>query len=301
MFNWLTGPWLAGIVAILIAFAFFWPQSKNTPVNTFEQSLNENNQSDSFQDSTSGRINTFSRKDDAARLEEFKEIDKFDTKVRILLEEAQTLVDKLSYTLPEERNALLVYREVIELSPNNLAAQQGIEEISKRLYEIGHRALINNKLSAANRTLQKLINIDEVSEQTIDLTSAIANWHEKKKFTDLLIAGNAAFERRDFISPATKNALYFYEQALKQDNSSQQAKAGINKIIDIYRQRTRNAIDAQLYSSASTNLEILTEIDPNDQFINQFQAEISQLKISQQSIESENEDQPSAVEIDLIN
>jgi len=231
---------------------------------------------------TQNQGNSFSRNDDRARLLQFKEIDAFDRNIEALLIEAQELVDSLSYTVPEERNAVLVYREILELSPNNIDAQQGIIDISDKLLEIGERALSNNKLSTANRTLQKLLNIDQESEQTIRLTSAISNWHEEKKVTDLIIAGNRAFEQKDYISPATKNALYYYERALALDINNQSAKRGIAKIIAIFRQRTEEAINAEQYNIASTNLEILTEVDPSDSKIPEFQNAILQALTEQQ-------------------
>jgi len=290
MFNWVTVPWVTGSIAILIALAFFWPQNRNAPQNAFKQLNKENHQVNLNPAITTERTNTFSRADDTARLETFKEIEKFDKKIRTLLDEAQSLVDKKFYTLPEDRNAILVYQEVLELSPNNSTAQQGIENISARLLAIGQRALENNTLSTANLTLQKLINIDQESEQTIELTWAISNWHEKKKIINLVIAGNAAYEKYDYIAPATKNALYFYEKALEQDPSNQQAKAGIAKIVDIYRKRTRGAIDARLYNQASTNLEILIELDGNDPLIPGFQAVLKEILATQQATEPENTD-----------
>ena len=280
MFNWVVG-----IIAVLIALAFFWPQAKNTPQVEFDKLDQTTNQSQTIENA---RSNTFSRMTDSARRQQFKELDKFDRKIAHLLEEAQTLVDNLSYTLPEERNAIIVYNEVLDLSPNNYSAQQGIENISEKLLATGYRALANNTLVKANETLQKLVKINQESEQTIKLTSAISAWHDKKKILDLVDAGNVAFEKQDYIAPATKNALYFYEKAIEQDPSNKQAKIGIREIIKVYQQRIRNAIDAQQYSQASTNLEILIEIDVNDPKISDFQSEILNSLNSQQPSEEPN-------------
>ena len=88
-----------------------------------------------------------------------------------------------------------------------------------------------------------------------------------------------------------RQALYYYEQVLKQDANNQQAKRGIQKIADLYRQRTQSAVDAEQYSQASTNLEILSAVDPSDPQIPEFQNAILRLlniqeKALEQSAES---------------
>lgn len=280
MFNWVSGPWLVCIVAALIAMAFFWPHNKNTQDSNVNK-LN-NTQAEIVALSYEGRDNSFSRDDDRARLLQFKELDAFDRNIETLLEEAKNLVSSLSYTLPEERNAIMVYQEILALSPNNTDAQNGIEDITNKLLGIGERALNSNKLSSANRTLQKLVNINQKSEQTIQLTSAISRWHEKKKISDLVIAGNQAFEQGNYIAPATKNALYYYEQTLSQDRNNLQAKQGIQEIINIYHQRTQSAIDDKQASQASTNLEILRAVSPQDDQILEYQNEILKISNEQQ-------------------
>jgi len=285
MFNWVSGYWVIGILSALIALAFFWPQNDtllnevdrlNTP-NQYrnETQAIEKKEYNGKKNTPSNRSNSFSREDDNARLKAFQEMDAQDRKVAALLHEAQKLSDNQFYTLPKERNAILVYREVLALVPNSSAAQQGIDTVSEKIRGIAERALKANKLSTANRSLQKLIDIDQESEHTINLTNAISRWHEKKKITDLVYAGDEAFHRQDYIAPATKNALYYYEQTLREAPNNTDAKAGINKIINIYRQRVQSSIDAQQYNQASTNLEILIEIDANDLIVPLFRQSIN--------------------------
>ena len=82
MFNWVSGPWLVCIVAVLIATAFFWPDKKNTPDKRFE-TLNTNQETVNTQNS-SDQQNSFSRDDDRARLLQFKELDAFDRNIEAL-------------------------------------------------------------------------------------------------------------------------------------------------------------------------------------------------------------------------
>lgn len=281
MFNW-----IAGFIAVLIVMAFFWPQG-NSPSKEAVEQINQS-ASQSNDEPLKNRNSSFSRADDNSRAKKFKEIDALEQNISALLNEAQALVDELSYTLPEERNAMIVYREVLALSPYNSTATQGIDNISNKLLGIGQRALNNDKLSSANRALKKLINIDQESEQTIYLTSAISNWHNEKKIADfiaqvrgLIQDGDNAFNQQNIISPATKNALYYYEQALLLDASNQLAKDGIDKVISLYRQRTEDAINQQQYSDAVTNLEILTQIDSTHPSIPAFKNTLLQAQNTQ--------------------
>ena len=197
-------------------------------------------------------------------------------------------MEKQFYTLPKERNAILVYQEILALSPNNSDATQGIDLISDKLLDIGKRALGNNKLATANRTLQKLIDIDGESSQTILLTSEISIWHETKKQRDLIKQATDAFAQQNYIAPATKNALYYYEQALQLNRSDKAAIAGIEKSKRVYLQRAEAALAQGDYSDASTNVEILIEIDPQYAPIFDLQNSISQAKQINDQIKNEN-------------
>ena len=84
-----------------------------------------------------------------------------------------------------------------------------------------------------------------------------------------------------------KNALYYYEQALILDPNNTKAVNGITQVIDAYRQRTQSSIEQKNYSQASTNLEILIEIDPNDASIKQFKDTIIQAQNALDAIELE--------------
>ena len=256
MFNW-----VAGLIVLLIIAAFFWPDgslSPNETINPFDAEPSKTTLDKPKIDRTS----SFSKESDSIRVQAFRDADILDQKIETLLNEAQTLVNKQFYTLPKERNAILVYQEILALSPNNSDATQGIDLISDKLLDIGKRALGNNKLATANRTLQKLIDIDGESSQTILLTSEISIWHETKKQLDLIKQATDAFALQNYIAPATKNALYYYEQALRLNKSDKTAIAGIEKIKRVYLQRAEAALAQGDYSDASTNVEILIEIDP---------------------------------------
>ena len=262
--------WIVGLISILIIAAFFWPQKKITvPEKFIEVNANPQSQSakaNSVSKSSTIKINrdsSFTKADDDSRVESFREAERFDQEIRALLNNAQALFDQKKYTLPEGRNAIAVYQEVLNLSPNNSAAKKGISNVSEQLLIIGKNALNRNKLTKANQTLQKLIKIDQESPETILLTSDISIWHETKKRLDLLSKADQAFESNDYIAPATKNALYFYEQVLTLEPNNLRAKNGIQNIINIYLSRVQDALAASRFSEASTNVEILNEIDPN--------------------------------------
>ncbi len=260
MFNW-----IASLLVLFVLAAFFWPHNKSSiqeeidsiKVNGKRQSLTSTN-TDQLK-----RTNSFSKKNDNERVKSFRDADEFDRNIRSLINQAQKLFDQQNYTLPQSLNALKVYRDVLTLSPNNSAAKEGIENISTKLLSIGKTELKANKLTSANRILQKLISIDQASPQTILLTSDIAIWHENKKSSQLLDRADRAFEAKNYISPATKNALYFYEEMLKTEPTNKRAGIGIQKIIAVYVSRTKNALSQGIISEANTNIEILNEINPN--------------------------------------
>jgi len=110
------------------------------------------------------------------------------------------------------------------------------------------------------------------------LSSDIAIWHEDKKRSDILGQADQAFKSGNYIAPATKNALYFYEKMLTTEPKNQRALNGIQKIINVYANKTKNAIAANQISDATTSLEILNEIDPSYPLIPSLRSKIQQAK-----------------------
>ena len=271
MFNW-----IAGFVVVLIIAAFFWPQGKlPSEPNINPQTLTKQPNTPS---KTISRENSFSKDNDTERAQSFRDAEKFDQNIRTLLKQAQDLFDQKNYTLPKSHNALKVYQDVLSLSPNNSSASKGIENILDQLLLIGKNALSSNKLDDANRTLVKLNSIDEESPQAKFLSSDIAIWHEDKKRSDILDQADQAFKSGNYISPATKNALYFYEKMLTTEPKNQRALNGIQKVINVYANKTKSAIAANQINDATTSLEILNEIDPSYPLIPSLRNKIQQAK-----------------------
>jgi len=268
--------WAAGIITLLIIAAFFWPQSgaeQKTQLPTqIDTALGQSIESGLEQEIS--KTNTFSRSSDNNRAQQFRLQEAFDKRIKNMLSTAQKLVDSRYYTLPEDNNAIDIYQEVLVLDPKNKKAKQGIEFINDSFLKIGLRALKNDNLASAQRASSKLTKIDRNSEQNIGLKSAIEKWQSGKELRDMLKNGKQAFAQKNYISPATQNALYFFEEALKLDPSNKAAAKGIEDIINIYIQRTRRALKKRQYSAASTNLEILTEIDPSNANIRKLREKV---------------------------
>ena len=82
--------------------------------------------------------------------------------------------------------------------------------------------------------------------------------------------------------------MYYYEQALQLNRSDKAAIAGIEKIKRVYLQRAKSALTQGDYSDASTNAEILIEIDPQYAPIFDLQNSILQAKQINDQIKNEN-------------
>ena len=272
MFNW-----IAGFIIILILVAFFWPQDRlpseppSTIPNAFTQESNNSPKA-------INRNNSFTKANDTQRAQSFRDAEIFDQNIRTLLEQANDLFEQKNYTLPKSHNALKVYQDILTLSPNNASARKGIEGILDQLLLIGKNALSSDKVAAADITLDKLNSIDKESAQAILLSSDIAIWHENKKQSDILGQADQAFKAGDYIAPATKNALYFYEKMLSIEPKNQRALNGIEKIINVYANKTKDAISANQISDATTSLDILNEIDPSYPLIPSLRNTIQQAK-----------------------
>ncbi|MDE1461244.1 hypothetical protein [Spartinivicinus poritis] len=84
-----------------------------------------------------------------------KEQSHLQTQIAWLLLEAEDAFKERRLTTPEGDNALSYYREVIRLQPDNVEANQGIEQIVEQYAIWAHRAATQQRWGKAKEYLEK--------------------------------------------------------------------------------------------------------------------------------------------------
>ncbi|MCX4027630.1 hypothetical protein H0A36_11690 [Endozoicomonas sp. SM1973] len=84
-----------------------------------------------------------------------KEQSRLQTQIAWLLLEAEDAFKERRLTTPEGDNALGYYREVIRLQPDNVEANQGVEQIVEQYFIWAHRAATQQRWGKASEYLEK--------------------------------------------------------------------------------------------------------------------------------------------------
>jgi len=281
--------WVAAAIVLSILAAFFWPQENNSTQEVIgpgvtlapqlgETDLSEDEQSDFLESETSANSLSFSRDSDLDRASDYRQQDAQDLKIRTLLDQAKSQSEDGKYTQPTGSNATETYQLVLQLSPRNVEAKQGLDGISTRFLTSGYNALEQDNPKVAESALSKLAIIETDSEEYRELNTAIENWKTQRRLSILLVNARSAFGKRALILPAKENALYFYQQALLLDENNETAQAGVQRIADSFIQQANDAVLNGQYQTASAHLATVSIIDANHSSIPLIEAMIARAK-----------------------
>jgi len=272
--------WAAGFVVLLIIAAFFWPQSQNS-ISEVTQQLDEDkvvaDEDQAIEQAASGN-SSFARESDLSRAESYREQDALDQKITALLITAEQHIRERQFTLPEDANAVKVFRQVLALNPNNADAREGLGKIRQHFLVRGLRNLDSGKPAIAKSFLQRLSLIDATSTEYQQLDSAINEAAVDRQINELLAKARKAFAQKNLILPARASALAYYQQVLvlREDNAT--AKAGIKKVADTFIDQANKSVLSGDFGAAAAQLATVSVIDPEHKSIAIIEAMIARAK-----------------------
>lgn len=272
--------WIAALIVLIIATAFFWPDQSNKENNKAQQiqSLNNKNSSNSLVGKSDENQIVFSRTDDLERADKFRNEASAEQKVNALLITAKTLLRKGHYSTPVDNNAIAKFKQVLEIDPNNSDANQGLDYIKSRYLAAGERAVEANNIISANANLKKIAVIDTESDEYQSLAANIEMWQLNQQIEELLNQADKAIENQQLILPAEKNARHYYLQVLELEPENADALAGIQSIADTFIQKTKQAAREGKYEAAAGYLATVSVIDAQHPSIAKLEAIISEAK-----------------------
>lgn len=290
--------WGAGAVILLILAAFFWPQKKDSVTEVAKQ-IDENQvvalEDQAIIQAVNGTSN-FARQTDIVRAEEYRAQDEIDTKIDALLNVANEHIRARQFTRPEKSNAVLVYKRVLELNPNNADATEGLDKIRQHFLYNGVNALNAEKPALAASNLQRLAFVDPNSSEYDELTFSIDQYKVDQEVKNLLEKATQAFTQNNLILPARQSALAFYQQALALREDNQAAKDGIKNIADNFINQANGSVLSGEFEAASAQLATVGLIDPDHKSIPLIEAMIArakplaeQARLNQEAAERENQ------------
>jgi tetratricopeptide (TPR) repeat protein len=157
-----------------------------------------------------------------------------------LLQKCQKYFDAQHFTTNEkggtERTALVCYREVLELDPNNVEASNGLKAIEERYKEWAYRALSQGQLGKVERYITRIEKVNPQSFSLADLRQRLAEQkrrEEQGKKANLLQKCEKHFKHS--LTTGKGAAQDCYQEVLKQDAGDTDVLACLEEMDRRYR------------------------------------------------------------------
>jgi serine/threonine protein kinase len=213
-------------------------------------------------------------------------------RIQEFLNEAATDVAEGRLLSPSGNNALLRYRTVQLLDPENTAAKNGITAIVASLTENFAAALTAGKTPVARKRLADLKPIHSDREQYKSLVAQLDNAQKRNaelakqetQVAELIRLAAADLKANRLSTPASGNALDRYNQVLAIDQKNSDAAAGLKNIGDRYVVLARSAIRNQQFSGAKDYIARARVLEVAKATIAQLSAQIATAQASKDNI-----------------
>lgn len=213
-------------------------------------------------------------------------------RIQEFLNEAATDVAEGRLLSPSGNNALLRYRTVQLLDPENTAAKNGITAIVASLTEDFAAALTAGKTPVARKRLADLKPIHSDREQYKSLVAQLDNAQKRNaelakqetQVAELIRLAAADLKANRLSTPASGNALDRYNQVLAIDQKNSDAAAGLKNIGDRYVVLARSAIRNQQFSGAKDYIARARVLEVAKATIAQLSAQIATAQASKDNI-----------------
>lgn len=155
---------------------------------------------------------------------------------------------------PPDTNAYTAFKKVLELDPQNRAANQGLEAILTSLMENAEQTLSSGDLEQAGNQVQKIDTLFPNNRRVADIRTRISNRErdvrEQAEVEEFLRVAQRQLEEGKLIEPESDNALESYTQALNRQPDNPQALQGLSQIADQFTTQANEAFNKGEYSAA---------------------------------------------------
>ncbi len=207
--------------------------------------------------------------------EQLKAVRSVQSSLALLLSQADDYLQQNSLLSPRGKNALSTLRKVLELDPDNKAAMKRIATLASHYVELAEEAIAAGNLSAANENISnvKLIDADHPALAQLRSKLAALKIKRRRQLNAFISQAREALDADRLLSPTGKNALYFYQQALKIEPRNTKAKSGIEKIKARLKASFDGHLKMQNHSAAGALVKAIEKAMPRSSFARNLRAE----------------------------
>lgn len=176
---------------------------------------------------------------------------------------------------PKEKNAVALYRAVLEKDPNNGEARAGLARIGGALRDWAIAAMERNDETAAQRYVAAL---DDLPHSDPELLALQARLETLAKVQPLLVKAAALMSEEKVMGEGDDNALAVYRQVLALDSGNKVADQGLAQIEREFLDRALSSAAQDDFAAADTILNAAGAIRPGSMNLQDTRIRIESLR-----------------------
>ncbi|MGR8948363.1 MAG: hypothetical protein ACU84Q_09970, partial [Gammaproteobacteria bacterium] len=200
---------------------------------------------------------------------------------------------------PAQTNALLKFRAVRLIDPENAAAQAGIKKIANLLSERFQAQLAAGAFAEAEDTISALAGIEQLGQRAKELAAQLEAQQktvqqQKSKaasIAELLDLADKDLAAVRLASPKNRNAYDRYKEVLALDPDNERAQAGIESVADKYAELSNIALQNREADKLGNYVYRLSQIAPEH-------AALGALKTGQRELKEQLKAQETALALE---
>lgn len=208
------------------------------------------------------------------------------SRIEEFLNEAATDVAEGRILAPSGNNALVRYRAIQMLDPDNADAKRGVAAIVSRLSEEFDAAVTGGDFTLADERLRQIVPIIRDQERLEQMGETLATARKNDaaaaqrdaKVTALLNEAEVDLQANRLATPAGRNALDRYKEVLKLDPDNVLAAEGLVKVTERYVKLARGAIRNRQIDAAKGYIARAKSLDAPGQTLQELSAQLKDLQ-----------------------
>lgn len=165
--------------------------------------------------------------------QEANEISPHRREINSLLDKAETAFRYKRLTVPKGDSAFTYYKKVLDISPANDVALDGLRQISDTYAGYAEKELLKNRIIEAQKNILRGLAVNPQSDRLLKL-SARAEKEKRMLIGELAQKAQHSIEIDNLTTPSKDCAYRYYQDIRKLDHDNVIAKNGMKKIANRY-------------------------------------------------------------------
>jgi tetratricopeptide (TPR) repeat protein len=193
------------------------------------------------------------------------------SKLETLLDNGNAWYKNKQYTKPEGQNAAQSYQAALEIAPELIPAQEGLERIAKTLTEIAQKSLARAELSDARAAIHEALVALPSYPPALELEAELLSSSSiDDKIETLLDQADRHTRKGRLFAPSDNNAFDAYSAVLAIDKHNTLALERRGNLVNALNEVVMKLIDQGEYEPAEQHMAAALNQQPNNKDLRQL-------------------------------